>query len=139
MDLAYTTEQDMLAESIQRFIATEYDLTTRKNLVASDLGYSTQHWQTFAELGWLGMSIPEAYGGLGGDLVDTMIMFEEFGKGLVLEPTLSSLVLFAGALELAGSDEHKHHYLPALGAGDLTGCLAYIEDNCLRVWPAWHK
>ena len=129
MDLAYTTEQDMLAESIQRFIATEYDLTTRKNLVASDLGYSTQHWQTFAELGWLGMSIPEAYGGLGGDLVDTMIMFEEFGKGLVLEPTLSSLVLFAGALELAGSDEHKHHYLPALGAGDLTGCLAYIEAD----------
>ena len=129
MDLAYTTEQDMLAESIQRFIATEYDLTTRKNLVASDLGYSTQHWQTFAELGWLGMSIPEAYGGLGGDLVDTMIMFEEFGKGLVLEPTLSSLVLFAGALELAGSDEHKHHYLPALGAGDLTGCLAYVEAD----------
>ena len=129
MDLAYTTEQDMLAESIQRFIATEYDLTTRKNLVASDLGYSTQHWQTFAELGWLGMSIPEAYGGLGGDLVDTMIMFEEFGKGLVLEPTLSSLVLFAGALELAGSDEHKHHYLPALGVGDLTGCLAYVEAD----------
>lgn len=129
MDLAYTTEQDMLAESIQRFIATEYDLSNRKNLVASDLGYSTQHWQTFAELGWLGMSIPEAYGGLGGDLVDTMIMFEEFGKGLVLEPTLSSLVLFAGALELAGSNVHKHHYLPALGAGDLTGCLAYVEAD----------
>ena len=129
MDLAYTTEQDMLAESIQRFVATEYDLSNRKDLVASDLGYSAQHWQTFAALGWLGMSIPEAYGGLGGDLVDTMIMFEEFGKALVLEPTLSSLVLFAGAIELAGSDEQKHHYLPALGAGDLTGCLAYVEAD----------
>lgn len=129
MDLAYTTEQDMLAESIQRFIATEYDLSNRKNLVASDLGYSAQHWQTFAELGWLGMSIPEAYGGLGGDLVDTMIMFEEFGKGLVLEPMHSSLVLFAGAIELAGSDEQKHQYLPALGAGELTGCLAYVEAD----------
>ena len=129
MDLAYTTEQDMLAESIQRFIATEYDLSNRKNLVASDLGYSAQHWQTFAELGWLGMSIPEAYGGLGGDLVDTMIMFEEFGKGLALEPMHSSLVLFAGAIELAGSDEQKHQYLPALGAGELTGCLAYAEAD----------
>ena len=129
MDLAYTTEQDMLAESIQRFIATEYDLSNRKNLVASDLGYSAQHWQTFAELGWLGMSIPEAYGGLGGDLVDTMIMFEELGKGLVLEPMHSSLVLFAGAIELAGSDEQKHQYLPALGAGELTGCLAYAEAD----------
>ena len=65
MDLAYTTEQDMLAESIQRFIATEYDLSNRKNLVASELGYSAQHWQTFAELGWLGMSIPEPAIGLG--------------------------------------------------------------------------
>ena len=129
MDLAYTIEQDMLAESIQRFIATEYDLSNRKALVASDLGYSAQHWQTFAQLGWLGMSIPESYGGLGGDLVDTMIMFEEFGKALVLEPTLSSLVLFAGALELAGSDAQKHQHLPALGTGDLTGCLAYVESD----------
>jgi alkylation response protein AidB-like acyl-CoA dehydrogenase len=129
MDLAYTIEQDMLAESIQRFIATEYDLSNRKALVASDLGYSAQHWQTFAQLGWLGMTIPESYGGLGGDLVDTMIMFEEFGKALVLEPTLSSLVLFAGALELAGSDAQKHQHLPALGTGDLTGCLAYVESD----------
>ena len=127
MDLAYTAEQDMLAESIQRFITTEYDLSSRKALAASELGYSTQHWQTFAQLGWLGMSIAEPYGGLGGDLVDTMIMFEEFGKGLVVEPVLSSLVLFAGTLELAGSEAQKHAHLPAIGAGDCTGCLAYLE------------
>ena len=113
MDLAYTDEQNMLRESIEKFLASEYDLSARQNLVASDTGFSTQHWQTYADLGWLGMPIAEDFGGLGGDLVDTMIMFEAFGKGLVIEPVLSTLVLFAGALEIAGSEDQRQTYLPS--------------------------
>ena len=127
MDLAYTDEQNMLRESIEKFLASEYDLSARQNLVASDTGFSTQHWQTYADLGWLGMPIAEDFGGLGGDLVDTMIMFEAFGKGLVIEPVLSTLVLFAGALEIAGSEDQRQAYLPSIVTGDLQGSLAYVE------------
>lgn len=88
MDLAYTDEQNMLRESIEKFLASEYDLTARQKLVSSETGFSGQHWQTYADLGWLGLPIAEDFGGLGGDLVDTMIMFEAFGKGLVVEPVL---------------------------------------------------
>ena len=84
MDLAYTTEQNMLEESISKFVSSEYDLDSRKQLANSELGYSDEHWQTFASLGWLALPIEEAYGGIGGDLVDTMILFESLGKGLVL-------------------------------------------------------
>jgi alkylation response protein AidB-like acyl-CoA dehydrogenase len=129
MDLAYTDEQNMLRESIEKFLASEYDLSARQNLVSSDTGFSAQHWQTYADLGWLGMPIAEDFGGLGGDLVDTMIMFEAFGKGLVIEPVLSTLVLFAGALEIAGSEDQRQAYLPAIAAGDLQGSLAYVEAN----------
>ena len=129
MDLAYTDEQNMLRESIEKFLASEYDLSARQNLVSSDTGFSAQHWQTYADLGWLGMPIAEDFGGLGGDLVDIMIMFEAFGKGLVIEPVLSTLVLFAGALEIAGSEDQRQAYLPAIAAGDLQGSLAYVEAN----------
>jgi alkylation response protein AidB-like acyl-CoA dehydrogenase len=101
MDLAYTTEQNMLEESISKFVSSEYDLDSRKQLANSELGYSDEHWQTFASLGWLALPIEEAYGGIGGDLVDTMILFESLGKGLVVEPILSTLVLFGGALSIA--------------------------------------
>ncbi|MGB1340910.1 MAG: acyl-CoA dehydrogenase family protein [Pseudomonadales bacterium] len=127
MDLAYTDEQNMLRESIEKFLASEYDLTARQKLVSSETGFSGQHWQTYADLGWLGLPIAEDFGGLGGDLVDTMIMFEAFGKGLVVEPVLSTLVLFAGALDIGGSEDQKQAYLPSIASGEVQGALAYLE------------
>lgn len=127
MDLAYTAEQNMLEESIAKFLSSEYDLDSRKALANSDLGYSEEHWQTFASLGWLALPIEEAYGGIGGDLVDTMILCESLGKGLVVEPILPSLVLFGGAITLAGSESTKQSLLPALADGSIKGSIAYLE------------
>ena len=127
MDLAYTTEQNMLEESISKFVSSEYDLDSRKQLANSELGYSDEHWQTFASLGWLALPIEEAYGGIGGDLVDTMILFESLGKGLVVEPILSTLVLFGGALSIAGTEDQKQALLPGIADGSVKGTLAYLE------------
>ncbi len=127
MDLAYTTEQNMLEESISKFVSSEYDLDSRKQLANSELGYSDEHWQTFASLGWLALPIEEAYGGIGGDLVDTMILFESLGKGLVVEPILSTLVLFGGALSIAGTEDQKQALLPGIADGSVKGALAYLE------------
>ena len=127
MDLAYTTEQNMLEESISKFVSSEYDLDSRKQLANSELGYSDEHWQTFASLGWLALPIEEAYGGIGGDLVDTMILFESLGKGLVVEPILSTLVLFGGALSIAGTEDQKQALLPSIADGSVKGALAYLE------------
>lgn len=127
MDLAYTTEQNMLEESISKYVSSEYDLDSRKQLANSELGYSDEHWQTFASLGWLALPIEEAYGGIGGDLVDTMILFESLGKGLVVEPILSTLVLFGGALSIAGTEDQKQALLPGIADGSIKGALAYLE------------
>ena len=127
MDLAYTTEQNMLEESISKFVSSEYDLDSRKQLANSELGYSDEHWQTFASLGWLALPVEEAYGGIGGDLVDTMILFESLGKGLVVEPILSTLVLFGGALSIAGTEDQKQALLPGIADGSVKGALAYLE------------
>jgi alkylation response protein AidB-like acyl-CoA dehydrogenase len=75
----------------------------------------------------LALPIEEAYGGIGGDLVDTMILFESLGKGLVVEPILSTLVLFGGALSIAGTEDQKQALLPGIADGSVKGALAYLE------------
>jgi alkylation response protein AidB-like acyl-CoA dehydrogenase len=78
----------MLRDSVARFVQDDYDFDTRRAIVASDEGMSRENWQTFAELGWLSVPFAEEHGGFGGGPVDVMVMMEEFGKGLVVEPYL---------------------------------------------------
>jgi alkylation response protein AidB-like acyl-CoA dehydrogenase len=79
-------EQQLLKDSVDRFVSDNYDLDTRQKLSKNEAGFSDTYWQTMAELGWLGVTIPEAHGGFGGTQADTMVLMEAFGKGLVLEP-----------------------------------------------------
>ena len=103
MDFSLSEEQQMLKDSVQRFVRDEYELETRRKLVASDTGYSEENWAKMAELGWLALSLPEEYGGIGGGPVDTMVLMEEFGRGLVVEPYMTSIVIGGGFLMAAGS------------------------------------
>jgi len=77
-------EQQLLKDSVDRFVSDNYDLDTRQALSKNDAGFSDTYWQTMAELGWLGVTVPEAHGGFGGNQADTMVLMEAFGKGLVL-------------------------------------------------------
>jgi pimeloyl-CoA dehydrogenase small subunit len=129
MDFSFSEEQTLLADSVEKFIQNDYPFDARQALVSSELGYSEDNWRTFAELGWLGVPFPEEDGGFGGGAVDSMILMEQFGKGLIVEPYLASVVLAGGALKLAGTREQKAAYLSGLIDGSKQGALAFAEPQ----------
>ena len=127
MDFEYSEDQQLLQESVQRFVREHYSFEARRRLVATEQGYDDAHWRQFAELGWLGMPFPEDFGGLGMSGVETMIVMEAIGAGLVAEPYLSTVVMGGGAVALAGSDEQKAAILPAVAEGKQKLALAFAE------------
>ena len=129
MDFNFTEEQQLIQESVERFIQDEYDFDTRRKLAASDDGFSRDNWATFAELGWLGVRFPEEAGGFGGGPVETMIVMEAFGKGLVTEPYLPTVVLAGGLVARHGSDAQKADILPRIIDGSLMMALAFAEPR----------
>ncbi|HMI75722.1 MAG TPA: acyl-CoA dehydrogenase family protein, partial [Steroidobacteraceae bacterium] len=86
MEFNYSEEQLALQDTLQRFISRDYDFDKRRKFSASSLGYSAEAWSQFAELGLLALPFPEDFGGLGGNAVDIMLVMEQFGQGLLLEP-----------------------------------------------------
>ncbi len=133
MDFSLSDEQRLFQESVDSFVAKEYDLDARRALVAGEDGFSRDHWARFAELGWLGLSLDEAHGGTGGlgggTALDTVVLMEGFGRGLVPAPYLSTVVLGGGVVEAAGSATQKSALLPALAAGELMLAFAYAEPR----------
>ncbi|MEO2178210.1 MAG: acyl-CoA dehydrogenase family protein, partial [bacterium] len=129
MDLSYTQEQVLLRDSVQKFITDNYDISHRNKLTATDEGFSRDNWKLYAELGWLGMPFSEEDGGFGGTPVDTMVMMEEFGKGLVVEPFLSTIVMAGTAISEAGSEAQKANLLPGIIDGSTIASFAYAEQQ----------
>ncbi len=129
MDFSYSTEQTLLKDSVERFLRDAYAFETRRELVASDEGFSRDNWALFAELGWLGMALPEEFGGSDGSAVETMIIMEVIGRGLVVEPYLASVVLGAGLVSREASPAQRRGILPALIQGKLLLAFAYAEPQ----------
>lgn len=129
MDFSLSEEQTLLQESIARYMQNDYPFTERQKVVQSAEPFSATHWRSFAELGWLGVPFPEADGGFGGGAVESMVMWEQFGKGLVIEPLLATVVLAGGALKLAGDKAQKEAVLPGLIAGETQAALAFAEPQ----------
>ena len=129
MDTTLTEEQNLLRDSVLRFVRNEYGFESRRALSASEDGFSRKHWATFAELGWLAMPLPEAYGGLGGGATEVAVLMEAFGRGLVLEPYLASVVLGAGLIAKAGSEAQRSEFLPAVARGEMLLALAHGEPQ----------
>ena len=127
MDLALTDEQRLLRESVDRFIAETYDADHRRRVAADPLGFSPGIWKQFAELGWLALPIDEAHGGLGGGAIETGILMEAFGRGLVTEPYLSTVVISAALISECGSEEQKQAALPKVADGSLRLAFAHSE------------
>jgi len=127
MNFEITDEQMMLRESVARFVQDEYDFDTRRGIAASDAGMDRQKWQTFAELGWLSIPFAEEHGGFGGGPVDVIVVMEELGKGLVLEPYLATVLLYGGLLQKGGSAEQQANYIPSVIDGSTLGAFAYLE------------
>lgn len=129
MDFSFNEEQTLLEDSVARFVQNDYGFEDRQKVVKSEDGFSTAKWQIFAELGWLGVHFSEADGGFGGGAVESMLMLENFGKGLVVEPYLATVVLAGGALKHAGTAEQKAQYLTGVIDGSKQAALAYAEPQ----------
>jgi alkylation response protein AidB-like acyl-CoA dehydrogenase len=129
MDFSFTEEQNLLRDSIGRFVQNDYAFEVRRKLAAAEPGFSTAHWQTFAELGWLGVLFGESDGGYGGTAVDSIILFEQFGRALLLEPVLPTAVLAGGAVKHAGTPDQKARLLAPMIEGKTQAALAYAEPQ----------
>jgi alkylation response protein AidB-like acyl-CoA dehydrogenase len=129
VDFSLTEEQSILADSVSRFIESNYDFETRQKIVESETGFSLDMWRTFAELGWTAVPFAEDDGGLGGGPIELTLMMEQFGRGMVVEPFLANIVLAGGALRRAASPEQKDAWLAPLIGGELQAALAFAEPQ----------
>lgn len=127
MNFDYSEEQQLLANSINQFIAKDYTFETRKAILESSSGYSEQVWATFAEMGLLGLPFASEYGGFGGTAVDLMPVMEAIGEGLVLEPYLATVGLGGQFVARGGSEAQKQAVLPAVIEGKLKLAFAQTE------------
>ena len=129
MDFSYNEIQEMLDDSIGKFIANDYDFEARQKYAGSEKGYSPDVWRTFAELGWTAVPFSEEDGGFGGGPADLTVLMLRFGKGLVVEPYLANIILAGGVLRRAASGEQKAKWLHPIIAGELQAALAYAEPQ----------
>jgi alkylation response protein AidB-like acyl-CoA dehydrogenase len=127
MDFNYSDEQTALQETLRRFIDRDYGFDRRRMLAGSALGFSAEAWAQYADLGLLSLPFPEEFGGLGGTAVDVMLVMELIGRGLLLEPFLSTIVMSGGLIRDAGAEALKRRLLPRIVAGEIKLALACHE------------
>tara|TARA_Y100000768_G_scaffold29793_2_gene19790 strand:- start:1449 stop:2576 length:1128 start_codon:yes stop_codon:yes gene_type:complete len=129
MDFTFNEEQSLIQDQVDQFVQKEYDWETRQSLSNSDLGFGDDNWQKFAELGWLGISVSEESGGFGGSSIESMLIMEAFGKGLVVEPFLETVIMSASLIDDHGTEEQKSSILEQAIAGKMHLALAYAEPQ----------
>lgn len=129
MDFSITEEQSMLQDSVAKFIENDYDFETRQKHAATEAGYSKEFWTSFGELGWTAVPFSEDDGGLDGGPVESMLIMEQFGRGLVLEPYLASVILAGGVLKRLATDEQKENFMAGVAEGSRIGALAFTEPQ----------
>jgi pimeloyl-CoA dehydrogenase small subunit len=129
VDFNFTEEQEMVRDGLSRLVREQYDWETRRKAVASNDGWRPEIWAQLAELGILGMPFSEADGGFGGGAVDSMIIMQEFGKGLVVEPFLPTVVCAGGFLKHAGTPAQKDEHIGGIVAGSRVFAFAYAEPR----------
>jgi pimeloyl-CoA dehydrogenase small subunit len=129
MDFELSEEQVLLKDSVDRFVQNNYGPEDRIKLAQTDLGFSRDHWKQMAELGWLGMAFSEEVGGFGGGAVETMIMMESMGRGLVLEPFFSTVLLGGALVAEAGSKDQIESIIPSVVEGQTMLAFGYSEPQ----------
>lgn len=129
MDFDLTDDQRLLNDSVARLLADRYAFDARRGYIKSPQGWSQELWDKYAELGLLGLPFAEDYGGFGGNAVDVMMVMEAFGRNLVLEPYLATVVLGGSAIKHAGTEAQKGELLPQIVDGSLKLAFAHSEQQ----------
>jgi len=134
LDFSFTEEQSMLRDTVASFLQDKYDFEARRKIVASDSGWRQDYWSAFAnELGILGAPFSEELGGLGGGAIENMIVMEEFGKALVVEPYLGTVVIGGGFLKHSGYAGASDVIANIIG-GETVIAFAYAEPQARYNW-----
>jgi alkylation response protein AidB-like acyl-CoA dehydrogenase len=128
VDFSYSDDQRMLRETVDRLLAERYDFSSRGGYAREPNGFSGSIWMQFAELGLLGLPFPEQHGGSGAGAVDIMLVMEAFGRSLVLEPYLATVVLAGGLLRRAIPSQAAR-FMPRIAAGELVFAVALLEPG----------
>lgn len=129
MDFDFTEEQRLIKESIDRLASQKYDFDARTRYLSETNGWSRGLWQQFAELGLLALPFAEEDGGMGGSAVETMFVMEAFGRQLMLEPYLATVILGGGFLKFGGSDDQRAELIPQIAGGELLLAFAQAETQ----------
>ncbi|HEX4366806.1 MAG TPA: acyl-CoA dehydrogenase family protein [Rhodopila sp.] len=129
MDFDLSEDQRLLKESVDRLIADQYQFEHRKKYAQDPSGYSPTMWSQITEMGLLGLPFEETLGGFGGGAVETAIVMEAFGRGLVLEPYFATVILGGGLLRRAASTAPMGALAPKVAAGKLKLAFAHVERH----------
>jgi alkylation response protein AidB-like acyl-CoA dehydrogenase len=129
MNLDLTEEQEMLRTSARDFLTKECPKTMVRKLEEDEKGYSPELWYKMAELGWMGLVLPEQYNGMGMGFMDLVILLQEMGRNILPGPFFSTVVMGSLPILNAGTEEQKKEFLPRIAAGDMILTLAFIEPS----------
>jgi alkylation response protein AidB-like acyl-CoA dehydrogenase len=129
MNFGFNEEQELLRSTARKFFENEFPSEAVRRLMDGPEGITPALWQKIAEQGWAGLTVPEAYDGMGLGLVDLVVLMEEMGRAVVPGPFFSTVLLGAGALLEAGSDAQKKEWLPAIASGQRRVTLAWMEPS----------
>jgi alkylation response protein AidB-like acyl-CoA dehydrogenase len=126
MDLRFTEAQEILKKAARDFLTTECPKTLVRELEKSEKGYSPELWKKMADLGWMGLVIPEQYEGIGYTFQDLTVLLEEMGRNILPGPLIPTVISTYPILE-AGTEEQKKEFLPKIASGDLIVTMALLE------------
>ena len=129
MDFGFSEEQEMLRSSARDFLAKEAPMTFVRAMMEDEVGFTGALWTKMAELGWMGLVLPEHYGGSGLDFVDLVVVLEEMGRTVLPGPFFSTVVLGGVGILEGGSDALKQDLLPKVASGELKVTLAQLEPS----------
>ncbi len=128
MNFGFEEEQELLRREIRKFLDEQCPIERVRSIAQDPDGYERAHWKQLAELGWLGLIVPEAYGGAGLSWIDAVVLFEETGRSLFPSPLVSTVLTGATIADL-GSDDQKRRWLPGLADGSRIGTIAFLEEH----------
>ena len=129
MDFGFSEDQELLRDSARKFLDAECPTTFVRKMMEDDSAHATELWKKAAELGWMGILIPEEHGGIGGSFLDLVVVMEEMGRSLMPGPFLATVLLGGTAVLEGGSDGQKAAILPKVAAGELVMTLAQAEKS----------
>ena len=127
MNFDFSEEQNQLRDALVRLLDRGYEFDKRRQILASEAGFSRDIWRQLAELGALSIALPEQHGGAGGTAVDTLVIMEALGRRIVVEPYVPAIVLGAGLVARVGAGAQRARLLPRIGAGQHFAALAHDE------------